>query len=190
MNTFVCRWGMDLHFILGFVENSRRRAQIGANILTAVAEKNIAGEALLAWFQGADGSFGEKIHSNSFRSAWIANNVRWLDVKPARSKNESWTWNLCSLFSHFVETRDRKWRWFTILNVIAAVQCHLRHNWRISWTKMQRSKTVTSEICLHFAVDMEIKRQSTKVQSKRVLGSVIDGRMSWSKRVLNLLDRR
>lgn len=67
---------MNLHFVLGFVEDTRRRPEVCADILTAVAEENIAGEALLARFQRTNGALCEEIQSNAFGSARVTNDVR------------------------------------------------------------------------------------------------------------------
>jgi hypothetical protein len=94
-----------------------------------------------------------------------------------------------ALFSHFVETRDGKWRWLAVLNVVTTVQSHFCNDGRVARTKVKRPESVACEVCLQFTVNMEVERQATEVQSERVLGSVIDCRVCRSERVLDLLNR-
>lgn len=67
---------MNFHFVFGFVKDARGCAEIGADVLTAVAEEDVTGEALFARFQRTHGTLCEEIHSNSFSSARVANHTR------------------------------------------------------------------------------------------------------------------
>lgn len=55
---------------------------------------------------------------------------------------------------------------------------------------MKRSKTMAGKVCLHFAVNMKVERQTTEIQRKGVFGSIIDRRVCRTKRVFDLFNRR
>lgn len=173
MNTFMRRWGMNFHFILWLVEDAWRCAEIGANILAAVAEENITNEALLSGFKRANGALGKYVESKALGAAGVSNDSRRFDVE---------------LLQH---TGDWEWWRFRVLHVVAAVQRHFGDDGRVARAKVKRSKPMTSEVCLHFAVNhVKVKRQSSKVQCERVLGSIVHRWMSGSERILDLLNRR
>lgn len=67
---------MDFHFILGLVEDARWRTQIGADLLTAVAEEDITREALLSRLQRPNGAFREDVEPQAFRATRVSDHRR------------------------------------------------------------------------------------------------------------------
>lgn len=171
LNSFVGRRGMNFHFVLGFVKDARWGSEVGANILTAVAEENVAGEGLLTGLQRADRAFREDAQPQAFRSTRVPNDRRGFDVK---------------LLQHAGDWKG--WR-FAVLNVVAAVQSHLGHHRRVARAEVQRAESVAGEVRLHLAVHVKVESQASEVEREGVLGRVVDRRMGRAERVLDLLDR-
>lgn len=65
LNTFVSRRGMNFHFVFRLVEDARWCTEICADILTTVAEQDVACKALFAWLERSHGALGEEIQTNA-----------------------------------------------------------------------------------------------------------------------------